>query len=71
MRSEEAQLAHHFPLRQIADRAGVEDQQVGSRLILSARQATLLKLAHHDLGVELIHLAAVGTDVKGLRIAHM
>ena len=62
--AEEADLAHHFPLGQIADRAGIENQEIGLALVGDGNQPFFDEHARHDLRVQLIHLAAVGADKK-------
>ena len=64
--AELADFADDFVFGVLADRAGVEDDDRGPGGIVGGAQAVILKLAGDEFGVELVHLAAHGFDVKGV-----
>ena len=68
--AELADFAHHLSLRQVADGAGIEKEKIGIVLIVDPCQAPFFELAHHDLGVELVHLAAIGANKKCFKLSH-
>ena len=64
------ELAHpadHPLLGVVADRAGVDQHDIGVRRLLGADVALTAEQAEHQLGVGHVHLAAVGLDVDALR----
>jgi len=59
-----SELREHLVLRLLADRAGVEQDQVGFLRAIGQLIALLLEQARHALRVVLVHLAAVGDQVE-------
>ena len=64
--TEPAELGQHLLLRLVADRAGIEQDQVGGGLVVHARVAAQLQSAAQTLAVEIIHLTAPRFDEEGL-----
>ena len=65
-----SELAHDFPFGEIADGAGIEDEEVGRFFVWSWGKAPFFEETRHDFGVELIHLTAIGPDVVSLWFSH-
>ena len=61
-----AEVREDFLLRLVADRAGVEQDEVRLRLIVDAAVAAQLETAAEALAVEIVHLTAPGFDEEGL-----
>ena len=60
-----AQPADHALLGVIANRAGVDEDDVGAVRAVDGVVAVRRELPEHQLGVAHVHLAAVGLDVDG------
>ena len=58
----------NFPITFLSAKSRIEQvlkiRRSALRFIFDPRQSPLLQLTHHDLGVELIHLAAICSDKK-------
>lgn len=61
--AELAKLAEDFAFREIADTAGVEEQRVGIVLAVNHDKAARGEEAGDDLGIEHVHLTAVGAQM--------
>ena len=66
-----AHRSHHLTLGEIADRASVEKQKVGLFGYLTLSEPPLGEHASHHRAIQLIHLAAIGFDVKSLWFFHI
>jgi len=64
--AELADFADDFVFGVLADGAGVEDDDRGGGGIVGWMVAEVLKLPGDEFGVELVHLAAHGFNVKGV-----
>ena len=64
--AELADFADDFVFGMLADGAGVEDDYRGFGGIVGRLIAEVLKLPGDEFGVELVHLATHGFDVKGV-----
>ena len=62
-----AEVAHEPRVGLLADRAGVEEDQVGAGALGHLGVAERLEHALHALGVVLVHLAPEGGQVVGAR----
>ena len=58
-----AELGEHLVLGLLADRTGVDEDEIGVRLAVGELVAMLAKQAGDPLGVVLVHLTAVGNHV--------
>ncbi len=65
-----AEVAHHPGVRLLADRAGVEEDQVGAGAVLDLGVAERVEHALHALRVVLVHLAPEGGEVVGALGCH-
>src|SRR5205085_12515844 len=62
--AEAAEAGEDFVLRLFADRAGVQQDEIGGRLIFDALVAAQFEIAGQALAVEIVHLTAPGFDEK-------
>src|SRR5205823_14193954 len=61
-----AEVREDFLLGLVADGAGVEEDEVGLRLVVDAAVAAQFEAAAEPLAVEIVHLTAPRFDEEGL-----
>jgi hypothetical protein len=66
-----SEFTQHLSFSQVAYRTSIEDKQICLQLVINLYQASAFEHACDDFAIKLIHLAAIGPNVKCPKLSHL